>query len=460
MRSQFARWSAVLTTVALATTACAQGTGSGSSTGADYDSEAKYKGTLTSMGFSEVDEIATTRLNRAEQSLGGASVKLTEGELDIQQFLSSVAAGEPSDVIYTMRDQIGTFASKGAIMPLTDCIEGENIDTSMFQQAALDQVTFGGEIYGIPEFSMVQIMQANSKLLDQAGLTLDDVNGSDWAGVTSAAKKLQATKGGELSVLGYDSKLPEFFPLWVRANGGDLLSDDGRTAQINSPEAVEALEFAVNIYDLQGGFANVKALRDSTDFFGEGNQFATGELGAMPMENWYVDVLLDVSPDAPVAFDSFRDKQGKPLAFTTGQAWAIPTGSKHPEAACRFAKTMTSVSSWTAAAKARLQARSKDGKPFTGTLTANTVADEKIRAMTEGAAEPWSSGVDAIYEANENAFALPASPADAEFKEAWESAVNRVLNGQQEPQEALDQAQQEAQSALDSAWAEWDKKNN
>ena len=43
-----------------------------------------------------------------------------------------------------------------------------------------------------------------------------------------------------------------------------------------------------------------------------------------------------------------------------------------------------------------------------------------------------------MYEANENTFSLPANPADAEFKTAWQDAVNRVLNGQAEPQEALD----------------------
>jgi multiple sugar transport system substrate-binding protein len=32
-----------------------------------------------------------------------------------------------------------------------------------------------------------------------------------------------------------------------------------------------------------------------------------------------------------------------------------------------------------------------------------------------------------------------------------------VLNGQQEPAEAMAQAQEEAQSALDDAWAQWDE---
>jgi multiple sugar transport system substrate-binding protein len=62
-----------------------------------------------------------------------------------------------------------------------------------------------------------------------------------------------------------------------------------------------------------------------------------------------------------------------------------------------------------------------------------------------------------MYEANDNTFSLPANPADSEFKTAWQDAVNSVLNGQAEPQEALDAAQETAQAALDDAWQKWEQ---
>jgi multiple sugar transport system substrate-binding protein len=61
-----------------------------------------------------------------------------------------------------------------------------------------------------------------------------------------------------------------------------------------------------------------------------------------------------------------------------------------------------------------------------------------------------------MYEANDHTFAMPANPAGEEFEAAWQDAVNRVLNGQQEPEAALKQAQEEAQAALDEAWAKFD----
>jgi multiple sugar transport system substrate-binding protein len=202
----------------------------------------------------------------------------------------------------------------------------------------------------------------------------------------------------------------------------------------------------------------VKAFRDSTDFFGEGNQFATDTLGAMPMEQWYINVLNDVSPDVDMAFDAVRTRDGDPIAFASGSAWAIPKGSANPEAACRFAKTMTETDSWVKAAQARADARAQEGGVFTGVLTGNADADEQIQQMIKKADDPtWNDAIDATYEANDHTFSLPANPAGDEFESAWQDGVNRVLNGQQSPEEAMAQAQKEAQRALDDAWAKWDQ---
>jgi multiple sugar transport system substrate-binding protein len=439
--------------------ACAQGTGdSGETEDVSFDSDATLSGTVEVMGFGAGDEIATVRLDRAKEELGDAKVELIEGDLDIQQFLSSVASGEPPSLVYAERSQIGTFASRGAVVPLTDCIDGEGIDTSVFRESALGEVTFDDEVYGIPEFNVVQLTQANADLLEQSGHTIEDVNGSDWDAILAANKDLMAMKGGDLATIGYDSKLPEFLPLWAKANGADLISADGRTAQLDDPAVVEALEFAVSVYDAQGGFGEVKALRDSADFFGDGNQFASGTLGAMPMEQWYVNVLNDVSPDAPMAFDTVRDLQGEPIAWASGSAWAIPKGSPDPEAACRMARVMTETDSWMAAAEERASMREEEGGLFTGILTANEEADEQIRAMapTDGDS-PWSQAVAAMYEANDHTFSMPANPAGDEFEQAWQDEVNKVLTGDAEPADALAAAQEAAQQALDEAWASWDE---
>jgi len=459
-----ARRSAVAVVVPLLLVAgCASGRGADQSDGGtEFEASPSAGTTLRIMGFGTGDEIAQVRHDRAVEALGGADVELAEGELDPQAFLSAVAAGNPPDLVYAPRDQIGTFASRGAVRPLDECVEAQAVDTDAFIESAVEQVTFDDELYGIPEFNAVQIVMANSDLLSAAGLTLDDVDGSDRAVVEKASEALRKGDGGDLQVIGFDPKLPEFLPLWAKAAGADLISEDGRTAQLDSPEVIEALTWAVGIYDAQGGFPAVKTFRDTADFFGAGNQFATGQLGAMPMEQWYVNVLAEASPDAPLAFTTVKASEGEPLAFTGGSAWAIPVGAENPAAACRYATTMTHTDSWIAAAEARAEAREAEGLVFTGVLTGNTEADARIREelVADDVPSPWKEAIDAMYEANDHPFTLPANPADNEFETTWQDAVNRVLNGEQEPAQAMARAQQEAQAALDGAWATWDEKQD
>jgi multiple sugar transport system substrate-binding protein len=56
-----------------------------------------------------------------------------------------------------------------------------------------------------------------------------------------------------------------------------------------------------------------------------------------------------------------------------------------------------------------------------------------------------------VLDAPRFSFGIPASPASAEFKQAWNDAINRVLAGQQTPKQALDQAQKESVAAIKAA---------
>jgi multiple sugar transport system substrate-binding protein len=364
-----------------------------------------------------------------------------------------VASGAPPDLGYVDREIIGTYAARGAIQPLDDCISQAQIDMGQYRPAAVQQVTVDGKVYGIPEFYSVRVMMINNKSVKEAGLSPSDVDTTDWSKLPELAQKLTVTKGGKLQRIGFDPKIPEFLPMWVKANGGALLSDDGKTAQLNDPKVVEALTTTAGIVQADGGWNKLKSLRDSFDFFGAKNQFAKDQLGAFPMEDWYLNVLAENSPDVDISVTPFKDRQGNPITFVTGSAWAIPKGAKNPAAACRFAKTMTEAGTWVAAAKARSAARAKKNLPFTGLYSGNKVADEQVFSQVykpSGNAK-FDDAVQTVLGVQDVAFATPPSPAGAEFQKAWQDAVNRVLAGQMEPAAALERAQREAQAALDKA---------
>ncbi|HRL11782.1 MAG TPA: extracellular solute-binding protein [Aggregatilineales bacterium] len=412
-------------------------------------------GTLTNLGFGLGDEIARERVAHFQELYPEVDLQMTEGALDEQQFLTAVASGNPPDMVYMGREVLSTYAIRGALMPLTDCIASQEIDMTQYRQAAVEQVTVGGVVYGIPEFFNNVMLMINTVALDEAGLTLEDIDPSDWDNINMLNDALTVGSGNSLNRIGYDPKLPEFLPLWAEANGVSLISDDGRTAQLNDPKVVEALEFAYSLYATPGGYPPFKAFRDTWDFFGGNNQIVANQVGMWPMEQWYMNVLAGVAPEGPIAFMPFEDREGNPISYSTGSAWAIPTGSKNPEAACAFMKAVTSPEAWIRAATARAELRAEAGAINTGVYTGNVLADEVIfsEIVTPSGNEIFDNGVQVILSLQENAFAIAPNPAGAQFRQAWVDAVNRVINGEQSVQEALDQAQAEAQAALDEAWA-------
>jgi multiple sugar transport system substrate-binding protein len=296
-------------------------------------------------------------------------------------------------------------------------------------------------------------MMINNQAVKEAGLSPTDVTTNDWSKLAPMAQKLTVTRGDKLQRIGFDPKIPEFLPMWVKANGGAMLSDDGKTAQLNDPKVVEALATTAGIVQASGGWNRLKSLRDSFDFFGAKNEFVKDQLGAFPMEDWYLNVLAEASPNVDITVAPFKDRQGNPITFVTGSAWAIPKGAKNPAAACQFAKTMTEASTWVAAAKARVAARAKKQLPFTGLYSGNKVADEQIFGEIYKPADnpKFDDAVQTVLGVQDVAFATPPSPAGAEFQKAWQDGVNRVLTGQMEPARAMERAQREAQAALDKA---------
>jgi len=82
-------------------------------------------------------------------------------------------------------------------MPLEECINSQGIDMSQFREAAVQQVTIDGQVYGIPEFSSTIILMINTKALEDAGLTLDDVDVSDWDKVRELNDALTRIEDGK-----------------------------------------------------------------------------------------------------------------------------------------------------------------------------------------------------------------------------------------------------------------------
>jgi multiple sugar transport system substrate-binding protein len=405
-------------------------------------------GALSTQGFGKPDDVGQARINAFRSAYPKVQLKINEGDFDSQQFLSAVASGNPPDLVYLDRDLVGTYAAKGAIQPLDDHLDAAGIKTSTYRPAALREVTIDGKFYGIPEFYDTRNILMSGKALRDAGLVAADLGTTDWNKLHTNAAKLYETRGGKISRIGFDPKLPEFLPLWARANGAELINADG-SPNLTDPRVIEALTYALDLLGEQGGWSKFKAFRDTWDLFGAGNEFEKDQAGAFPWEGWYVNVLVQATPKLELDSVPFTDRQGKPISFSGGSAWCLPKGAKNLAAALNWMKVMTATDTWLKAGAARQATVQKNNSVFTGLWTANPAADAQVRAKY---VKPGTTGFDKAiqnyYASNEYAVSIAPSKAGSEIKSAWSDAVNRALSGQQKPDAAMKQAQAEAAKAF------------
>ena len=417
--------------------------GSGNSSGST--------GSLSTQGFGKPDDVGQARIDAFKSAYPKVDLHLNEGDFDPQQFLSAVASGSPPDLIYMDRQLVGSYAGQGAVQPLDDLISSAGLDLNNYRKPAIGEVTVAGKVYGIPEFYNTRNILINGSALTAAGLSAQDVSTTDWDKLHTNAKKLYKGSGNSVSRIGFDPKLPEFLPLWAKANGAELVNDDG-SPNLDDAKIVEALDYATSLIAEQGGWAKFKAFRDTWDLFGAGNQFAKNQAVAFPWEGWYVNVLAEASPTFALQSIHFTDRQGQPISFCDGSAWCIPKGAKNPQAAMNWMKTLTSTDTWLKAAAARAQTATKNKTVFTGLWTADTDADHQIQQKyVHASGSGYDQAVTNYYASTEYAFAVKSSKAGSEIKTAWTDAANRVLSGSQKPAAALKQAQSEASRAFSSA---------
>jgi multiple sugar transport system substrate-binding protein len=399
------------------------------------------------------DTIAKARVDTFKKHYPNVQVKFSESDFDPQGFVTAIQSSNPPDVVRITRDRLGTYVANGVLEPLADCISKAGVDMSNYDPAAVQSLTFDGQQYGMPEFFWVSNWLVDDDLFKEAGLDPSTWDTSNWDQIKAANDALiSKTK----TKIGIDPKISDNgdrFPMWVKAAGGSLVSDDGKTAQLDSQPVIDALTFTKGLIDAQGGLTKFKdRIGQTGDFFGAENQFVKNLEGGFPMQQWYLNVLASSSPDTKFTAVPFKDKQGNPVTMAEGDALAITSASKNKDAACAFVTTMTSTDAWIAAATQRADEAKAKNQIQTGTSTGNKAAEQQIFSsiVNVGDNTTFKNAVDVFFETFGSAFEQPATRGAEEFRQAWIDGVNAALGGK-DPAAAMKDAQQVAQQALDGA---------
>lgn len=247
-----------------------------------------------------------------------------------ERVLTMAAGGNLADLVWVQPSSFGTLAENGILMDLTDNIS-EDIDVDEYQPGILELGQVDGTQYGmIRDRSTVQ-MGYNKDLFDEMGV---DYPEDDWTmdEFLDIAQQLTVKEGDRTTQFGIENF---YLKELLLSYGTYILDPETENVTIDSPEAIEALNFSqdlINEYNVQPTGAQSE---------GVSNLFLSG-VAAMRMTgpwDWVEyeengDFEFDVVP-LPIANDT----------GTLSPASYLPIGlnadSKHPEEAWELLKYLT-----------------------------------------------------------------------------------------------------------------------
>ncbi len=144
-------------------------------------------------------------------------------------------SGTTTDVIYGGQDWLPAWAAAGFLAPL-DEIAPEQIASFRGELAdfTISDMTYDGQLYGLPYYADTISFLYNAKILEEAGIAVP----TTWDEVAAAARQLN--EGGmEMPIVyEFNQELPNFFDAFVAqiyGRGGDLFDENGE-AIFDDPE--------------------------------------------------------------------------------------------------------------------------------------------------------------------------------------------------------------------------------
>jgi multiple sugar transport system substrate-binding protein len=315
-----------------------------------------------------------------------------------------------SDVIWTAE-----FASQKWLYDMTPYVESRKDEII---PATLETVTYDGKIWGMPQQTDAAFLYYRTDQVKDQPTT--------WQDVYTQAK---ANDGIVYQGAPYEGLTCDFLELAFAA-GGSVLSEDGKTAQIDSPENVKALQFMVD------GVKDGTAARGVTTYMEEESRryFESGK--ATFMRNWpYAYSLGEKAPAVKGKFDvmPFPDFEGGGKAgILGGHNQVISVYSKNPGGALKYIDFVTG--------KEHQKVQMLDYSQ--SSVLSATYDDPDIQKKYKFASQ--------LKDAISQAKARPVSPVYPQISQAIYKNVNAALSGQASPEDALKKAQSEMQSALET----------
>ena len=163
---------------------------------------------------------------------------------------TAVAAGKGPDIGISHVSKLYELSQSGVAEPLDDYLKKLNIDLSKdYQNSSLDSVSIDGKIYAIPLDTHAEVMYYNTSLLEEAGVTEEELlNVKDMEGFKDILKRCKEKLPAEISPLGLtqsgDDPFRTWYAIYFQMGGKDFINAEGKnTIDVEvGKKALEELE--------------------------------------------------------------------------------------------------------------------------------------------------------------------------------------------------------------------------
>jgi len=283
----------------------------------------------------DIDNI-TEQVRRFEELHPDIKVDVTVISGDtIAGYMTRIAGGVAPDVFYPGNWFLGEFAEQDVFLDLGPYIERDGIDMDQFAPSAVEAMQWKGVQWALPVGFHTEALYYNKDLFDQAGVGYPAADW-DWDAYLAAAIKLTQDRNqdGETDQWGafVEFWIPGFQPFFLQ-NGANLINEEHTRAVLDSPEAIETLQFLRDmVWDYQ--VAPTPEVRGQMD---GPVMFASGILAMGNFGHWNVPRMLnaDVSFDWDVQVLPKRKYQASTVHV---HGYGIYRGTQYPEEAWTLVK--------------------------------------------------------------------------------------------------------------------------
>jgi trehalose/maltose transport system substrate-binding protein len=356
---------------------------------------------------------AVESFNKENPNLNAELLELPESaDLQREQQVQRLRA-ESSECDVLGMDVIWTaeYAAAGWLYDLTPAVD-EHEDE--FIPSTVETVEYEGKKWALPYNTNAGFVYYRTNQVPQAPTTWEQI-------YKDAQKQDGLVYQGER----YEGLTVVFLELLFSA-GGSVLSDDGETVEVDSPETREVLEFMGN------GVEDGAVPKAVTTYEEESARRAFEAGKATFMRNWPYAYALgkesSIADDFDIAtFPGFAGNEG--AGVVGGYNLGISAYSDNPEGSLAFAEFLVTPQVQKQAMEATLPA----------TVT-EVYKDPKVRKALPFAPE--------LLKAVEQAEARPVSPVYTQISQAIYDNVFEVLNGRTSPDEAVSAMNSEIEEAL------------